>query len=243
MAIDNLALFEAYAKSRDNELRNEIAEKYLYIAEIMAKKFSGRGVDYDDLYQVAATALLKGIERFDYTKNLQFATFITPTVAGEIKNYFRDKSRLIRLPRKIYQLSSDIKKYSDKLLAETGQKPTGKELALHFNTDEESILSALELSSYALSLDGAADGETSFYDYTASDDNPFERLEDKDEFESALKNLSDNEKNLIDLRFKKGLSQTEVSKKWGVSQMFISRLERKIIKKLQDFFEKEIKRA
>ena len=98
--MDENQLFQAYRQTHDVRLRNEIAEKYLFIASMIAKKFVGRGVDYDDLFQVASLALLKGIDRFDETKGLKFSTFITPTITGEIKNYFRDRSRLIHLPRR-----------------------------------------------------------------------------------------------------------------------------------------------
>ena len=90
-------LFKRYKETGDIRIRNEIAEKYLYIADILAKKFVGRGVEYDDLKQVAALALLRGIDRFDPDMGMQFTTFITPTITGEIKNYFRDKSRMVKL--------------------------------------------------------------------------------------------------------------------------------------------------
>jgi len=236
MSIDNIELFEKYRQTKDNNIRNEIAEKYIYIAEIIAKKFAGRGVDFDDLFQIASLALLKGIDRFDETKNLQFATFITPTIAGEIKNYFRDKSRLIKLPRRVYMFHIEIKKYTESLLKETGKKPTPKELAMHFNTTEEDILNAMEIGSSAISLDSSVEGiESSLYEIVPDEKDYFATLEDKEEFDSIIKTLSDNEKELIQLRFKDGLSQTDVSKKWNVSQMFISRLERKIINKMQNY--------
>ena len=94
-------LFRRYRETGDVKLRNEIAEKYLYIADILAKKFTGRGVDYDDLKQVASLALLRGIDRFNPDLNMQFTTFITPTITGEIKNYFRDKARMVKLPRRL----------------------------------------------------------------------------------------------------------------------------------------------
>ena len=84
-------LFRRYRETGDIAIRNRIVEKYLYIASVLAKKFVGRGVDYDDLYQVASLALIKGVDRFDERKGLQFSTFITPTITGEIKNYFRDR--------------------------------------------------------------------------------------------------------------------------------------------------------
>jgi len=236
MPIDNYGLFAQYRQSGDNNLRNEIAEKYLYIAEIIAKKFSGRGVDYDDLYQVASLALLKGIDRFDENLNMQFATFITPTIAGEIKNYFRDKSRLVKLPRKIYLFSAELKKYSDKMFKETGRKTTPKELAEHFNTTEEEVLSVFERGTSAVSLDSSIEGmDTSLYEIIPDENDYFGKLETSEELEGALNRLNENERELIKLRFKEGLSQTDVSKKWNVSQMFVSRLERKVISKMQSF--------
>ena len=107
-------LFKRYKESGDVAIRNQIAEKYLYIADILAKKFVGRGVEYDDLKQVASYALLRGIDRFNPDLGMQFTTFITPTITGEIKNYFRDKSRMVKLPRRLGEISGLVKKYSTK---------------------------------------------------------------------------------------------------------------------------------
>ena len=122
-------LLRKYRETGDIAIRNQIVEKYLYIASVLAKKFVGRGVEYDDLYQVASLALIKGVERFDERKGLKFSTFITPTITGEIKNYFRDRSRLVHLPRKVSELRVSIKREAEKFLAETGRNATAKELA------------------------------------------------------------------------------------------------------------------
>ena len=127
--MEDKELFRRYRETGDIALRNEIVENYLYIASVIAKKFVGRGVEYDDLYQVAALALLKGVDRFDETKGLQFSTFITPTITGEIKNYFRDRSRLVHLPRRVSELRVNLKKVADEFMTETGLRPTAKELA------------------------------------------------------------------------------------------------------------------
>ena len=111
--MEDKELFQKYRETGDVSVRNEIVEKYLYIASVLAKKFVGRGVEYDDLYQVAALALIKGVERFDESKGLQFSTFITPTITGEIKNYFRDRSRLVHLPRRVSELRVNLKRASD----------------------------------------------------------------------------------------------------------------------------------
>ena len=96
-SIDAEGLLREYATTGNTAIRDRVVEAYLYIASIIARRFSGRGVDYDDLYQVASLSLLKSIERFDPDRGVKFASFVTPTMVGEVKNYFRDRSRLIRL--------------------------------------------------------------------------------------------------------------------------------------------------
>ena len=122
-------LFMQYKKTGDVEIRNQIAEKYMYIADILAKKFVGRGVEYDDLKQEATYALLRGIESFDPEHGVQFSTYITPTIAGKIKNYFRDKSRLIKLPRKLAEVGVAVRKFTAEYETKNGVKPSVKEIA------------------------------------------------------------------------------------------------------------------
>ena len=140
--MEDKELFQKYRETGDVSVRNEIVEKYLYIASVLAKKFVGRGVEYDDLYQVAALALIKGVERFDESKGLQFSTFITQTITGEIKNYFRDRSRLVHLPRRVSELRVNLKRASDEIFSETGKNPTAKELAFRLGVTEEEIVRA-----------------------------------------------------------------------------------------------------
>ena len=119
-------LFRRYRETGDVKLRNEIAEKYLYIADILAKKFTGRGVDYDDLKQVASLALLRGIDRFNPDLNMQFTTFITPTITGEIKNYFRDKARMVKLPRRLSEIHAKVRAFCADYEGKTGKKTRRK---------------------------------------------------------------------------------------------------------------------
>ena len=208
-------LFKRYRETGDIADRNRIVEKYLYIASVLAKKFVGRGVEYDDLFQVASLALMKGVERFDESKGLQFSTFITPTITGEIKNYFRDRSRLVHLPRRVAELRVKIKRAADELLTETGKKPTAQQLAQRLNVTEEEIVRAMEAGA-VVSLDRNADqdGEDgmSFYEVLASEDNFAEQLENCDMVVSAVKKLNDTEKEIIRCRFDEELSQTEKKK-------------------------------
>ena len=117
-------LFIKYSNTKDELVRNELVERNLKIAEILAKKMTGRGVEYEDLYQVACLALIGAVERFDPSKGLQFSTFATPSVLGEIKNYFRDKSRLIRMGRTKNQLAINIKRCIERLTSKSGNSPT-----------------------------------------------------------------------------------------------------------------------
>ena len=111
MIDDNEAdeLFREYRLTRDVKIRNRLVENYLNIAEILAKKFSGRGVEYDDLFQVASEALISGVEKFDPDLGNRFTTYITPTITGMIKNYFRDYSRSVRLPRRVYTVAAAVR--------------------------------------------------------------------------------------------------------------------------------------
>lgn len=235
-------LFARYRETGDIALRNQIVEKYLYIAAVLAKKFVGRGVDYDDLYQVASLALIKGVDRFDESKGLQFSTFITPTITGEIKNYFRDRSRLVHLPRKISELRVSVKKESAKMFSETGRKPTAKELAARLGVTEEEILKSAEAGG-VVSLDRPVDSDEdgmSFHDVLPAEEDAFEEIENRDAVYSAMKTLTPAERALVEFRFGEELSQVETAKRMGVSQMNVSRMERKILQKLRETLKKSM---
>ncbi len=232
-----IALFKRYKESGDIALRNQIAEQYLYIADILAKKFVGRGVEYDDLKQVAAYALLRGIDRFDPSMGMQFTTFITPTITGEIKNYFRDKSRMIKLPRRLGEISGAIKKYSAEQEATTGEKPSVTQIARALELTEEEAVKAMEIGG-ALSLDSMAqaedgEGDRSLHALIADDEDAYEDFETKETLLAAMKDFSETEKLLIKLRYTDGLSQSDTAKQLGVSQMFVSRMERKLLERLR----------
>ena len=230
-------LIRQYKASGDIALRNQIAEKYLYIADILAKKFVGRGVEYDDLKQVAAFALLRGIDRFDPDLGMQFTTFITPTITGEIKNYFRDKSRMIKVPRRLSEIGGAIKKFSAEFESENGVKPSVKKIAEALKLSEEEVVQALEVSG-TLSLDSMAGGEDneekSLYSLISDGEDKYESFEIKETLRAAMKDFSDTEKALIKFRYVDELSQSETSKRLGVSQMFVSRMERKLLAKLKE---------
>ena len=230
-------LFVRYKESGDVAIRNQIAEHYLYIADILAKKFVGRGVEYDDLKQVASYALLRGIDRFDPDLGMQFTTFITPTITGEIKNYFRDKSRMVKIPRRLSEISLAVKNFAVQYEAENGIKPSVRTIAQTLKLSEEEVVQALEVGG-TLSLDSMAGGEDneekSLYALLADDDDQYESFETKEALRAAMQDFSDTEKKLIKFRYVDELSQSETAKRLGVSQMFVSRMERKLLLKLKE---------
>ncbi len=231
------ALFERYKETGDIRIRNEIAEKYLYIADIIAKKFVGRGVEFDDLKQVAALALLRGIDRFDPSLGMQFTTFITPTITGEIKNYFRDKSRMLKLPRRISELAMVVKRFAEEYEGEHGAKPSVKTIAERLQVSEEDVVRALEVGnplSFDTAMVGANEDSESLYEVVADKEDAYESVEMKEMFRVAMKDFSDTERAVIKFRYEEELSQSETAKRLGVSQMFVSRMERKLLQKLKD---------
>ena len=232
-------LFAEYKKTHDVAIRNKLVENYLYIAEILAKKFSGRGVEYDDLYQVASEALIAGVEKFDPDLGNRFTTYITPTMTGMIKNYFRDYSRSVRVPRRIYAVAVRVREATDEYFRQYGSKPTVKQLAAKLNLSEELIIEALECRA-PISLDAGVktadddEKEAPLLEMISDNGSEFEKFEDKESLKTEIEKLDPTEKKVISLRFLQGKSQSEVGKILGVSQMFVSRAERKIVEKLKE---------
>ncbi len=230
-------LFSEYKLSGDKKLRDELVEKYLYIAQILSKRFINRGIEYDDIYQVAAMGILYAVERFNPDRGVRFATFATPTVLGEIRRYFRDKGNFIRVPRTLYELfykAEKIKRHSEIL------NMSVHDLSRALNIPEEDIEKAYMLGDKAfiesLEYEAYADGNMSLADTLGIEDKQFMMIENKDFLDSALKRMSDKERELVKLRFYDEMTQTEISKQWGVSQMYVSRLEKTVLKKLRDLY-------
>ena len=227
------ALFARYKQTGDINDRNKIVEKHLYLAEILAKKFVGRGVPYDDLYQEASFAIIDAVDSFDPDKGVEFSTFLTPTITGKLKNYFRDKSRMISLPRRLNDLNVAVKKFCEKFMADHGVMPTASEIAEQLKVSEEDVIEVLEISG-TLSLDYALDegesgGGKSLADAVPIIEAGFEDIEMRETLKEVTQDLSDMQKKLLAYRFSQNLSQTETAKKLGVSQMYVSRAEKKLI--------------
>ncbi len=231
------ALQERYCRDRDTETRNVLVNHYTYIAEILAKKFLFRGVEYDDLLQVASLALIKALDRFECGKGYKFSSFATPTIVGEIKNYFRDHTRMIRIPRRDSEMIKQLDVAANQLGAKLGRTPSAEEVATETGLPLERVLELMEekTASYTLSLDKSIDDdeETELSALLGTEEKEYAALEDMEFLKKSLGSMGTMEKRLLQLRFAESMSQREVAKILGVSQMYISRMEKKILERLR----------
>jgi RNA polymerase sigma-B factor len=233
-------LFEMYSKTRDPEIRNVIFGKYIYLAEIMAKKYVNRGVEYQDLFQIASIGLINAIERFDINRGYRFSSFATPTIIGEIKKYFRDKEWMIRVPRRIQKLSQRIHSAKEELAQELNRNPKIPELAEYLKVSEEEILEAMEAGGFysPQSLDEPYNNSDEnkdllLRDLIGVDDANLTKIENRDFIEKCISKLDDKELKVLKDRYFKGRTQSQIAKDLKVSQMTVSRLEKKIIEKFR----------
>lgn len=230
-------LLERYLISRSPEDRNDAVEAYLGYAAMIARRFSGRGVDYDDLYQVASLSLLKALERYDPAQNARFLTYALPTMAGEVKNFFRDRARLIRPPRGMQENSGRIAAARAHLEQTLMRSPTLYEIAEETGLELEQVAECMA-SVQPLSLDTPvedADGgtDTVLGDLIGREDTSLERMETRDEIRSLLTVLDEMERECIRLRFFENRSQRGTAEMLGVSQMSVSRIERRALAKMR----------
>lgn len=228
-----------YKETKRPELKDDIIVTFKPLLHYIARKFAYHKDDFDDLVQVANIALLNCLDRYEVDKNIDFATFVTPNIIGEIKHYFRDKNRLIKVPRRLQELHSKIKTLI-RDMQNQGKIPVLKELAETLEVSEELVLEAMEAgqNSQTVSLD------TPSYlgDQSSVDTHMVNRLgvlskEDsllnKETLKNAIYQLEERERRIVFLRFYGGLSQTQIAERLGLSQMHISRLLIQSIKKLK----------
>lgn len=236
---DIRALFEEYSKTNNIDVRNKLVNHFLYVAQVVAKKFSGRGIEYEDLLQVASLALIKAIERFDVSKGFKFSSFATPTIVGEVKNHFRDKMRIMRFPRRDSEELKKIELAQVHLEQMLFRAPKPDEIAAEVGLSTERVLELLEArsASYVSSLDGYLndDENTDLLTFLGEEDRGYKDIENSDFFKNALSKLNDEEKNIIIGRYVEGLSQRAIAERLNVSQMYVSRMERKILAKLRKY--------
>ncbi len=228
-------LFSEYRRTGDLKLRDEIVSSYIYIAEILSRRFVNRGVEYDDIYQVACMGILLAADRFDPDKGVKFATYATPTVLGEIRRYFRDKGNFIKIPRRLYEIF-----YKAEKIRRSSSEISNAEIARILNLPEKVIEAAYSIGDgsfiKSLEYEAYADGAMSLSNVLGADDKNFLMIENRDFIDFCMGKLTGEEKEFLDYRYNREMSQKEIAEIKNVSQMQVSRFEKRILKKLRNLY-------
>jgi RNA polymerase sigma-B factor len=239
-AFAKLAATRGVDQLAHDRLRDDLVVAYLNLVRYLAVKFANRGEALEDLIQVGTLGLIKAIDRFDAARGVEFTTYATPTIVGEIKRHFRDKGWAVKVPRRLQELNLAVNRAIEKLAVDLGHSPTVAELAKRLGVSEEEILEAQELGQAynLLSLDTEVGGEgekstQTLADYIGEHDPQLLNLEDRANLERAFAVLTGRERIILFLRFYESVSQTEIAKRLNVSQMHVSRLQQKALEKLR----------
>jgi RNA polymerase sigma-B factor len=232
------AAFVEYARTRDEQVRNELIEAHLGLAGHLARRFAGRGEPHDDLMQVGSMALVKAVDRFDPERGVEFSTFATRTILGELKRHFRDKGWFVRAPRRIQELYLQVGQAIAVLTQELGRSPTIRETARAVGASEDDVIEALEAGQgyRSSSIDAIGpDGET-LAERIGQDDGALAGAEDRAFLAPALELLPARQRTILQMRFVDGLTQTEIAQRVGISQMHVSRLLNRSLATLRSAF-------
>lgn len=235
-------LFKRYKETGDEQAREQLVLAHLNLARFLASKFKNRGESLDDLVQVATIGLIKAIDRFDISRGLEFTTFATPTIMGEIKRHFRDKGWSVRVPRRLQELSAKVTQVSDKLTEKLQRSPSVDEIAQALGVSVDEVLEAMEsahaYSSVSLDVPQGDDDDgtqsSTVIDKYALVDEDLESSDDRIVLEQAIKDFSEREQQIIRMRFLEGFTQVEIAQKLQISQVQVSRLLRKTLQKFQE---------
>ena len=224
---------------RREETRNQLVTLHQPLVEHLARRFRNRGEPYDDLVQVATIGLIKAIDRYDPERGVEFSTYATPTIVGEIKRWFRDKGWAVRVPRRLQELRLAIGSATSALTQELGRSPTVTELAERVGASEDDVLEGIEsAAAYStLSLDAPDAGETdgpSVLDMLGSEDAALEGVENREALKPLLASLPERERRILLLRFFAGMTQSQIATEVGISQMHVSRLLARTLARLRE---------
>jgi RNA polymerase sigma-B factor len=233
-------LFRLLREADDPEVRQELIEAHLGLVEYLARRFAGRGEPLEDLIQVATIGLIKAVDRFDPDRAVEFSTYATPTIVGELKRHFRDKGWAVRVPRRLQELNLQLGEITAQLSQQLGRAPTVAEMAQAAGTTEEEVLEGLDSAhAYTLtSLDApAGDEELALREQIGSEDETIELLEYRTSLAPLLDELPPRERIMLYLRFFKGMTQSEIAERLGISQMHVSRLLAKTLAQLREGLE------
>ena len=240
-ARDLFAQLAALPEDDDERLRirGELVEIHLPLVEYLARRFRNRGEWLDDLTQVATIGLIKSIDRFDLARGVEFSTYATPTIVGEIKRHFRDKGWAVRVPRRLQELKLALTKAIGDLAQREGRAPTVAELAAHLQMSEEDVLEGLEsANAYStVSLDAPDSGDEdapAVAESLGMLDDALEGVEYRESLKPLLERLPPREKRILLLRFFGNMTQSQIATELGISQMHVSRLLARTLTQLRE---------
>lgn len=236
-------LFRAYRETGDRAIRNRLVEAHRGLAASIANDYRGRGVELDDLVQIAMLGTLKAVERFDPARGIPFSSFASRTVNGEIKRYFRDRTWAVRPPRSAQERHLDLRRARAALSSRLGRPPTILELAGELDISADQVLDALEAGAayQATSLDARRTGDddnSPLADRLPGDEAASHPVELRVLVDQLLDTLPEREASILRLRFYEELTQSEIAERLGISQMHVSRLMRRCLDDLRAVLER-----
>jgi RNA polymerase sigma-B factor len=240
----SLGLFEELRAPRTHDARRavcreELVQLHLPLVDHCARRFANRGEPLDDLVQVGTIGLIKSVDRFDTERGVEFSTYATPTIIGEIKRYFRDKGWAIRVPRRLQELRMSIGSVTGDLSQELGRSPTPREIAEKIGVSVEEVMEGIEsANAYStLSLDAGDTkedgGGATMLDTLGMDDEALDHVEIRESIKPLIEALPAREKKILLLRFFRGMTQSQIAAEIGVSQMHVSRLLNRTLEQLR----------
>ena len=221
------------------QIRDRLVRMHLPLVEHLARRFRNRGEPLDDLTQVATIGLIKSVDRFDPQRGVEFSTYATPTIIGEIKRHFRDKGWAVRVPRRLQELRLSLTAATSELSQRNGRSPTVAELATHLGLTEEEVLEGLEsanaYSTLSLDVPESGDDESpAVADSLGSEDEALEGVEYRESLKPLLEQLPAREKRILLLRFFGNMTQSQIAEEIGISQMHVSRLLARTLTQLRE---------
>jgi RNA polymerase sigma-B factor len=238
--VDDKVLLRRYHEDGDLQAREQLIEQYMSLVRSLARRYSYRGEQLEDLVQIGAIGLIKAIDRFDLDRGVELTTYATPNIIGEIKRHFRDKGWSVRVPRGLQELNVQLSRLMEQLTVELGRSPTIPELAKAAGVEEEQVLEALEsgraYTSLSLSVGGGGgdDDDLDPLESLGTEEHQYEVSEDRAVLAPGFAVLDERERKILQLRFFEGLTQSQIAQQVGISQMHVSRLIRRSLEKIRE---------
>ena len=238
--IDDKILLRRYHENGDLQAREQLIEQYMSLVRSLARRYSYRGEQLEDLVQIGAIGLIKAIDRFDLDRGVELTTYATPNIIGEIKRHFRDKGWSVRVPRGLQELNVQLSRLVEQLTVQLSRAPTIPELAKAAGVEEEEVLEALEsgraYTSLSLSVGGGGGDEDDLdpLESLGTEEHQYEVSEDRAVLAPGFKALDERERKILQLRFFEGLTQSQIAQQVGISQMHVSRLIRRSLEKIRE---------